>query len=85
MKNKSLLSIVKNIIKCKQYKNLSEDKKQKLVKYSKKYYKTRKKCLTIIKRNYYIKKKWLRKFFWESNFEAINSLQKADWNKRSGK
>ena len=57
MKNKSLLSIVKNIIKCKQYKNLSEDEKQKFVKYSKKYYKMRKKCLTIIKRNYYIKKK----------------------------
>ena len=80
-----MLSIVKNIIKCKQYKNLSEDEKQKFVKYSKKYYKMRKKCLTIIKRNYYIKKKWLTKFFWESNFEAINSLQKADWNKRSWK
>ena len=31
MKNKSLLSIVKNIIKCKQYKNLSEDENKSLL------------------------------------------------------
>ena len=40
------------------------------------------KYLIIIIRNYHFKKGWLRKFFCESNFEAINLLQKVDLNKK---
>ena len=43
---------------CERYKNLSEDEKNKLVEYRKKYYKMRKKCLIIIIRKYFDFKKF---------------------------
>ena len=41
---------------CERYKNLSEDEKQKLVGYRKKYYRMRKKCFFIIVKNICFKK-----------------------------
>ena len=41
---------------CKRYQNLSKEEKQKLVEHRKKYYKTRKKFLITIIRNYFFKK-----------------------------
>ena len=43
---------------CERYKNLSEDEKNKLVEYRKKYYKMRKKRLIIIIRKYFDFKKF---------------------------
>ena len=41
---------------CERYKNLPEDEKQKLVEYTRSYYRMRKKCLIIIVRNYHSKR-----------------------------